>query len=53
MPNAVLYIHNKQNKDYNELIKITQGYLLGKGIIQNDNKTLRTPRKRKTKTTTK
>ena len=53
IPSTVLYIQNKQNKDYNELIKITQGYLLGKGIIQNDNKTLRTPRKRKTKTTTK
>ena len=47
IPSSLLYTKNKQNKDYNELIKIAQGYLLGKGIIENDNKALRTPRKRK------
>lgn len=46
IPSTLLYTKNKENKDYNELLKITQGYLLGKGII-NDNNTLRTPRKRK------
>lgn len=51
IPSAVLWIKNKENKNYNELIKISQGYLLGKGIIKNDNKTLRTPRKRKKSTT--
>ena len=51
IPSTVLWTKNKQNKDYNELIKISQGYLLGKGIIKNDNKTLRTPRKRKKSTT--
>lgn len=50
---SLLYIKNKENKDYNELIKRTQGYLLGKGIIENGNKTLRTPRKRKKSTTEK
>ena len=47
IPSTLLYIKNKQNKDYDEFIKISQGYLMGKGIINND-KTLRTPRKRKT-----
>ena len=47
IPSALLWTKNKQNKDYDELIKISQGYLLGKGIIKNDNKTLRTSRKRK------
>lgn len=47
IPSALLYTKNKENKDYDELIKISQGYLLGKGIINNGNKTLRTPRKRK------
>lgn len=51
IPSAVLWIKNKENKNYNELVKISQGYLLGKGIIKNDNKTLRTPRKRKKSTT--
>lgn len=50
---SLLYIKNKENKDYGELIKRTQGYLLGKGIIENGNKTLRTPRKRKKSTTEK
>lgn len=50
---SLLYIKNKENKDYDELIKRTQGYLLGKGIIENGNKTLRTPRKRKKSTTEK
>ena len=53
IPSALLYTRNKQNKDYNELIKIAQGYLLGKGIIENGNKALRTPRKRKESTTEK
>lgn len=53
IPSAVLYVGNEKTKDYDKLIKISQDYLLGKGIIQNDNKTLRTPRKRKTKTTRK
>lgn len=53
IPSALLYTRNKQNKDYNELIKIAQGYLLGKGIIENGNKALRTPRKRKKSTTEK
>lgn len=47
IPSTLLYTKNKENKDYDELIKISQGYLLGKGIIENGNKTLRTPRKRK------
>lgn len=47
IPSALLWTRNKQNKDYNELIKISQGYLLGKGIVKNGNKTLRTSRKRK------
>ena len=47
IPSALLYTKNKENKDYDELIKISQGYLLGKGIIENGDKTLRTPRKRK------
>lgn len=53
IPSTLLYTKNKENKDYDELIKISQGYLLGKGIIENDNKTLRTPRKRKKSTTKK
>jgi hypothetical protein len=40
---AVLYTRNEKNKDYEKLIKIAQGYLLGKGIIEDDNTTLRTP----------
>ena len=53
IPSAVIYTKNKDKKDYNELIRIARGYLLGKGIIENDNKTLRTPRKRKKSTTEK
>lgn len=53
IPSTLLYTKNKENKDYDELIKISQGYLLGKGIIENDNKTLRTSRKRKKSTTKK
>ena len=52
IPSTLLYTKNKENKEYNELLKITLGYLLGKGII-NDNNTLRTPRKRKRTTTKK
>lgn len=40
---AVLYIKNENNKNYDKLIKIAQGYLLGKGIINDDDTTLRTP----------
>lgn len=50
IPSAVIYTKNENKKDYNELIRIARGYLLGKGIIENDNKTLRTPRKRKKST---
>lgn len=53
IPSTLLYTKNKENKDYDELIKISQGYLLGKGIIENGDKTLRTPRKRKKSTTKK
>lgn len=53
IPSTLLYTKNKENKDYDELIKISQGYLLGKGIIENGNKTLRTSRKRKKSTTKK
>lgn len=53
IPSTLLYTKNKENKDYDELIKISQGYLLGKGIVENGNKTLRTPRKRKKSTTKK
>ena len=30
IPSTLLYTKNKENKDYDELIKISQGYLLGK-----------------------
>lgn len=50
IPSALLYTRNKEKKDYDELIKISQGYLLGKGIIDNGNKTLRTSKKRKKST---
>ena len=53
IPSTLLYTKNKENKDYDELIKISQGYLLGKGIIENGDKTLRTPRKRKKSTSKK
>lgn len=46
IPNTILYTRNKENKDYNEFIEITKGYLLGKGL-ENGNKTISTPRKRK------
>ena len=51
LPNSVLYTKNKAKKDYDELLRICRDYVLGKGIIENDNKTLRTPRKRKKPTT--
>lgn len=47
IPSALLYTRNKENKDYDILIKTTQEYLIGKGIIENGNKTVRTSRKRK------
>lgn len=53
IPSALLYTKNEKNKDYNELLRISQGYLLGKGIIQNGNKTIRTSRKRKKSSTQK
>lgn len=49
-PSALLYTRNKKNKDYDKLLEITKGYLLGKGIILKDDKTLQTPRKRKRST---
>lgn len=52
IPSALLYIKNEKNEDYKELLRIAKGYLLGKGIIEDD-KTIRTPRKRKTTTTKK
>ena len=53
IPSALLYTKNEKNKDYNELLRISQGYLLGKGIIQNGDKTIRTSRKRKKSSTQK
>ena len=47
IPDTILYTKNKMNKDYNEFINITKGYLLGKGLTENGNKTISTPRKRK------
>lgn len=41
IPETVLYIKNKTNKDYKELINLTKRYLLGKGIIHDD-RTIRT-----------
>ena len=52
IPNTVLYTRNKEQKDYGEFIKIAQGYLLGKGIEDND-RTIRTPKKRKRTTSKK
>lgn len=46
IPNTIMYTRNKEQKDYKEFIKIAQGYLLGKGIEEND-RTVRTPKKRK------
>lgn len=51
LPNSVLYTKNKENKDFDVLIKLAQSYLLGKGLI--NDKTLRTPRKRKKSTSKK
>ena len=53
IPSALLYTKNKKREGYNKLLEIAQGYLLGKGIIINDNQTLRTSRKRKTATSKK
>lgn len=39
--NCILYLKNKKNEDYDNLIKICGDYLLGKGLINNDT-TLRT-----------
>ena len=50
IPSALLYVKNEKKTEYDKLVKISQGYLLGKGIILNDNKTLRTSRKRKKST---
>lgn len=47
IPNTILFTKNKENKDYKEFIEIAKGYLLGKGLTDNDNKTISTPRKRK------
>lgn len=43
IPSSILYTRNEKNKDYDVLVKIARGYLLGKGIIEDDDKTLRTP----------
>ena len=53
IPNTILYIKNKENKDYNEFIRIGRDYLLGKGLIDKNDKTISTPRKRKRTTTKK
>lgn len=52
LPNSLLWTRNKDNKEYNELVKIAQGYLLGKGIIKSDDKSLR-PSKKGKRTSTK
>lgn len=39
---TVLYTKNKNNKDYNEFIKIIHDYLRGKGILENGDNTIRT-----------
>lgn len=45
--NSLQYTKNENNEDYENMIKITQDFLLGKGLIKNENKTLRTPKSRK------
>lgn len=47
IPSALLWVKNEKKESYAKLIEIAGGYLLGKGIIINDNQTLRTSRKRK------
>lgn len=47
IPDTILYTKNKNNKEYKEFIDIAKGYLLGKGLTNNGNKTISTPRKRK------
>lgn len=49
IPDAVLYTRNKKNEGYTELIKITRGYLFKRK--ESNDKTVRTPRKRKKRTT--
>lgn len=46
IPSAVTYIRNENNENYNEFIDICRDYLLGKGIICDDN-VIRTPKRRK------
>lgn len=53
IPDVILYTKNEKNEDYNEFIKMTQRFLLSKGKTYDNNKIIRTSRKRKTKTTTK
>ena len=47
IPETILYIRNDDDKEYNEFIKLTQDYLLGKGIISDEYNTLRTSKKGK------
>ena len=42
LPNSILYARNKEQKDYQMFLKLCRKYLLGKGIIENDNKPVRT-----------
>ena len=51
--NAVLYIKNEKNENLNDFIKINQQYLIGKGIIDENDKTVRTSRKGKKSTSKK
>lgn len=50
---AVLYTKNDENKDYNEFIEIAKNYLNGKGMIENEDNSIRAPRKRKASSTKK
>ena len=52
VPDAVLFTRNEKNEGYTELIKITRDYLFKRKESDGD-KTVRTPRKRKTSTTKK
>lgn len=45
---AVLYTRNEKNEEYDILLKITKDYIIKRN--ESDDKTVRTPRKRKTST---
>ena len=51
LQDAILFIRNEKNEGYDELIKITRDYLFKRK--ESDDKTVRTPRKRKTSTSKK